>query len=124
MAKKEERREEGKQLGIGGLFVRIVVSMIVLAVAAFFVPNFSIIGFVPLLLAAVVIGVIDYLIERFTGFDASPFGRGITGFIVSAVIIYITGYLVGGVTVSFIGALLAALAIGIINMLIPGRGVL
>ncbi|MDF2545273.1 MAG: phage holin family protein [Anaerosolibacter sp.] len=118
----EKRREQG-QLNIGQMFVRILVSMIVLAVVAFFTPYFSITGFVPLLLAAVIIGALDYLIERFTGFDATPFGRGITGFIVAAIIIYLTGYLVAGVTVGFMGAILGALAIGIVNMIIPGKGV-
>lgn len=118
----ERKREQG-DLRIGQMIVRILVSMVVLAVAAFFTPYFTIRGFVPLLLAAIIIGVLDYLIERFTGFDATPFGRGVTGFIVAAIIIYLTGYLVAGVTVSFLGAILAALVIGIINMIIPGKGV-
>ncbi|QZY53933.1 phage holin family protein [Crassaminicella profunda] len=120
----EERRKERNNINLGGMLVRILVSMIVLAVAAFFTPYFSITGWIPLLFAAIAIGIIDYLIERFTGFDASPFGRGITGFIVSAVIIYLTGMLVGGVRVTFLGSILAAFAIGIVNMIIPGRSVL
>ncbi len=120
-----QQGQQGKQgqMGIGQMFIRILVSMIVLAVVAFFTPYFSIRGFVPLLFAAIVIGVVDYLIERFTGFNATPFGRGITGFIVAALIIYLTGFLVTGVTVTFMGAILAALAIGIVNMIIPGKGV-
>lgn len=118
-----ERKREETGMGIGGMVIRIVVSMVVLAIAAFFTPYFSITGFIPLLLAAISIGVVDYLIERFTGFDSSPFGRGITGFVVSALIIYLTGMLVAGVRVNILGAVLAALAIGIINMIIPGKSV-
>ena len=117
----KNNRTRNEDMNIGGLLIRILVSMIVLAVAAFFTPFFTIRGFVPLLFAAIAIGVIDYLIERFTGFDASPFGRGFTGFIVSALIIYLTGILVGGVSVNIIGALLAAAVIGVVNMLLPGR---
>ncbi|MEW9124635.1 MAG: phage holin family protein [Thermotaleaceae bacterium] len=120
----EEKRKEKREIGIGSMIIRILVSMIVLAVAAFFTPYFSIAGFGPLLFAAIAIGVIDYLIEMFTGFDASPFGRGITGFLVSALIIYLTGVLVGGVYVNWLGAILAALVIGLINMIIPGRKVM
>ncbi|SHK17426.1 4 TMS phage holin, superfamily IV [Geosporobacter subterraneus DSM 17957] len=120
----EKRKTTRQEMGFGGMIIRILVSMIVLAVAAFFTPYFSITGFVPLLFAAIAIGVIDYLIERFVGFDASPFGRGITGFIVSALIIYLTGVLVQGVFVNWLGAILAALVIGIINMIIPGRHVM
>ncbi|QEK11634.1 phage holin family protein [Crassaminicella thermophila] len=119
-----EKKREENNISLGGMLIRVLVSMLVLAVAAFFTPHFSITGFVPLFMAAVAIGVIDYLIERFTGFDASPFGRGITGFVVSALIIYLTGMLVKGVTVSLFGSILAALAIGIINMIIPGRSTL
>jgi len=117
----EEKRRTQNDMNIGGMVIRILVSMVVLAIAAFFTPNFSITGLMPLFLAAVAIGVIDWLIERFTGFDATPFGRGIVGFIVSAIIIYVTGALIGGVTVSFFGAVLAAAAIGLVNMIIPGE---
>lgn len=120
----EEKRNERSEMNLGSMLVRILVSMVVLAVAAFFTPYFSIVGLVPLLLAAVAIGVIDYLIERVTGFDASPFGRGLTGFVVSALIIYLTGFLIAGVRVNLFGATLAALAIGVINMMIPGKRVL
>lgn len=120
----EEKKREKKDFNVGSMLIRVIISMIVLAVAAFFTPYFSIAGLIPLLMAAIAIGVIDYLIERFAGFDASPFGRGITGFVVSALIIYLTGFIVQGVRVSLIGSILAALAIGIINMMIPGRSVL
>jgi putative membrane protein len=116
-----DRRNDDKGFSIGHMIVRIIVSAIVLAVTAFLTPGFAIDGLWPLLVAAVVIGVVDYLIERFTGFDASPFGRGVIGFIVSAAIIYLTGFFVRGVRVSIVGALIAALVIGIINMLLPGR---
>ena len=117
----DEKRRTRKDMNLGGLIIRILVSMVVLAIAAFFTPNFSITGLVPLFLAAVAIGVIDWGIERFTGFDATPFGRGIVGFIVSAIIIYVAGALIRGVTVSFFGAILAAAAIGLVNMIIPGE---
>lgn len=120
----EKRTEDNRSFGIGHMIIRIVVSAVVLAVVAFFTPGFTIANVWSLILAAVVIGIIDYLIERITGFDASPFGRGITGFVVSAAIIYFTGYLIRGVGVTFWGAIIAALIIGIINMILPGRQVL
>lgn len=116
--------EKNKGFGIGHMIARVLVSAVVLAVVAFLTPGFTISGIWPLLLAAVIIGVIDYLIERFTGFDASPFGRGIIGFIVSAAIIYFTGYIVTGFSISIVSAIIAALIIGVINMILPGRAVL
>lgn len=115
---------DNRGFGIGHMITRILVSAVVLAVVAFLTPGFTIAGIWPLLVAAVVIGCIDYLIERFTGFDASPFGRGITGFLVSAAIIYAAGYFVRGVQVGIVSALIAAAIIGVINMLLPGRAVL
>lgn len=121
----DDRKKTGNEsFGIGHMIARIIVSAIVLAVVAFLTPGFTIDGIWPLILAAVVIGVIDYAIERFTGFDASPFGRGITGFLVSAAIIYLTSYIVRGFSIGIVSSLIAALIIGVINMILPGRQVL
>lgn len=105
--------------GIGNLIIRVLVSAIILAVVAFLTPGFTINDIWTLILAAIVIGILHYLIERFAGFDATPFGRGITGFIVSAAIIYITGLIVRGFNVGIISSIIAALFIGIINAVIP-----
>ena len=116
----ERVREDGR-IGIGHLILRIVTSCIVLAITAFLTPGFSIANIWSLIIAAVVIGALDYLVVKFTKLDASPFGRGIIGFVISAAIIYFTGYLVSGVAVTFWGAIIAAIIIGIIDMVIPGR---
>lgn len=53
------------------------------------------------------------------GKKITPFGRGIVGFLVSALVIWGAQFIVGGVHASIIGALLAALVIGIIDLFIP-----
>jgi uncharacterized membrane protein YvlD (DUF360 family) len=111
--------EHTKSSGFGRLVVKVLVSSVVLAVTAFLTPNFSIANIWVLLIAAVVIGLIDYLITALTGFDAKPFGRGIVGFLVSAAIIYITGLILPGVHVGIWGAVIAAAVIGAIQALIP-----
>lgn len=100
---------------------RFVFVAIVLAVTSFLTPGFSIRGLWSFILAAVVIVVIDYLVESFMGVDASPFGKGIKGFIISAIIIYLTQFLVPNMHASIIGAILAAIVIGIIDAIVPGR---
>ena len=107
--------------GWGSLVLRVVLSAIVLSIAAFLTPGFTIGGIWAVLLAAIVISVIDYLIQRITKLDASPFGRGITGFIISAIVLYITQFLVPNMGVTVLGAVIGALAIGIIDMIIPGN---
>ena len=102
-----------------GLIIRFVVAAIVLLVTAFFAPGFAIANFWTALLQAIVIVGLDYLIESIAGLDASPFGRGFSGFIVSALIIYLTQFIVPGVSVSILGAVIAALVIGIIGAILP-----
>lgn len=114
-------RNRTNDWSIGELLIRLLVTAIVVGIAAFLTPGFSIDGLWSLLLAAVVIAVLDYLIQRFTGVNATPFGRGITGFIVSAIILYATRFIVPGFQISVWGAIIGALVIGIVDMIIPGR---
>ena len=72
-------------------------------------------GYSAAIMAAIVIGILDWAINKFTGIDASPFGRGAVGFVVAAVILFITGKIVDGFTVSVIGAIVGALILGNIN---------
>jgi putative membrane protein len=116
-----ENVERTQRFSIGQLLVRWLVGAIVLAVTAFLTPGFTISGIWPLIIAAAVIAILDYIVEKILGVDATPFGRGLTGFIVSAVIIYVVQYFVAGYDVTILGAILGALVYGIINLLIPGR---
>ncbi|MBZ4667439.1 MAG: phage holin family protein [Defluviitaleaceae bacterium] len=106
---------------IGHVLLRLLGTAVVLAITAFFTPGFSIANLWALIVASIVITAIDYLIEKVTGIDASPFGRGILGFIVSVAIIYFTKYLVQGFDVTLWGAIIGSIVIGIINALTPGR---
>ncbi|NLG92117.1 MAG: phage holin family protein [Clostridiales bacterium] len=100
---------------------RFVIVAIILMVVSFLTPGFTIQGLWSFLLAAVVISLLDYLVERIMGIDASPFGKGLAGFFISAVIIYVTQFLVPGMSVSIIGAVLGALVIGVLDALFPCR---
>lgn len=100
---------------------RLVFVAIILAITSFLTPGFTISGLWSFLLAAVIISVLDYLVESLMGVDASPFGKGLKGFVISAIIIYLTQFLVPYMKVSIIGAVLAALVIGVLDAIIPGR---
>ncbi|HZK56968.1 MAG TPA: phage holin family protein [Clostridia bacterium] len=119
----EERNDNRTQQADSwvGLILRLILSAIVIAIAAFLTPGFSINSIWAVLLAAIVISVVDYLIQRMTDFQASPFGRGFSGFIVSAIVLYGTQFLVPTMRVSVWGALIGALVIGIIDVIIPGK---
>lgn len=100
---------------------RLITAAIVLAITAFFTPGFAINNIWSLAIAAVVLTVLDYLIVRFTGLNASPFGKGFVGFILSAVILYVTQYFVAGYSISWLAAIIGALIYGIVDYLIPGN---
>jgi len=106
---------------IFGWLGRLVLTAVILGITSFLTPGFSINGLWSFLLAALVISVLDYLVEAFMGVDASPFGKGIKGFVIAAVILYLTQFFVPNMSVSIFGALLAALAIGIVDAVMPGR---
>lgn len=102
-----------------GHVVRFIVAAIVLMLVGFIVPQFSVGGFWSALFLALVIAALGWIVEGIFGKRVTPFGRGIVGFIASAVVIWIAQFIVGGVTVTWLGAILAALVIGIIDLFIP-----
>lgn len=102
-----------------GHVVRFIVSAIVLLVVGWLVPQFTVGGFGSALMLALVIALLGWIIEGIFGKKVTPFGRGIVGFIASALVIWVAQFIISGVSVSILGALLAALVIGIIDLFIP-----
>ncbi|WP_019638439.1 phage holin family protein [Paenibacillus fonticola] len=102
-----------------GHVVRFIVSALVLLVVGWLVPQFSVGGFGSALLLALVIALLGWAIEGIFGKRVTPFGRGIVGFLASALVIWLAQFVISGVSVSILGALLAALVIGIIDLFIP-----
>lgn len=100
---------------------RLIVAAIVLGITAFFTPGFSINNIWSLGLAAIVLTIMDYLIVKFTGLHASPFGKGFVGFILAAVTLYLTQFFVAGYSISWIAAIIGALIYGVVDYLIPGE---
>ena len=100
---------------------RLVVAAIVLGITAFFTPGFSINNIWSLGIAAIVLTIMDYLIVKFTGLHASPFGKGFVGFILAAVTLYLTQFFVAGYSISWIAAIIGALIYGVVDYLIPGK---
>jgi len=103
-----------------GMIVRFIVSALVLLVVSWIVPGLRVAGFTGALIAAAVIAILGYIIERLFGDKVTRMGRGTVGFLTAAVVIYFSQYLVpGSISVSIIGALLASLVIGIIDSFVP-----
>lgn len=117
----ETKKESSSGNSILRWIGRLILVAIILGITSFLTPGFSIYGLWSYLIAAVVITGIDYLVEAFMGVDASPFGKGVKGFIIAAVIIYFAQFLVPHMRVSIIGAILAALVIGVLDAVFPSR---
>ena len=64
---------------------RLIGAAVVLAITAFFTPGFTINNIWTLAISAVVLTLIDYLVTKFTGLHASPFGKGFVGFALAAI---------------------------------------
>ena len=112
----------GSTMGtVGQIIGRLIAAAIVLAITAFFTPGFHINNIWALALAAVVLTVIDYLIVKFTGLHASPFGKGFVGFVLAVVTLYLTQYFVAGYSISWLAAIIGALIYGVVDYIIPGE---
>ena len=120
-----ERNNEGRQAesgwNIGSIVIRLIVAAVVLGITAFLTPGCDIGGRWALIIGAIVLAVLDYLVAKLIGVEASPFGKGIVGFITAAVIIYATQYFVAGFNVTIWGAIIGALIFGIVDAIIPGQ---
>ena len=100
---------------------RLIGAAVVLAITTFFTPGFTINNIWTLAIAAVVLTLIDYLVTKFTGLHASPFGKGFVGFALAAITLYVTQFFVAGYSISWIAAIIGALIYGVIDYFIPGN---
>ena len=114
------RRDNGTST-VWQIVGRLIAAAVILAITAFFTPGFQINNFWSLAVAAVVLTALDYLIVKFTGLHASPFGKGFVGFVLSVVVLYVTQYFVAGYSISWMAAIIGALIYGIIDYFIPGE---
>ena len=115
------RSNDSAMSTFGQIVGRLVTAAIVLAITAFFTPGFTINNIWSLAIAAIILTLIDYLIVKFTGLDATPFGKGFVGFILAAVTLYVTQYFVAGYSISWIAAIIGAVIYGIVDYIIPGE---
>ena len=100
---------------------RLIASAVILAITAFFTPNFTINNIWSLIAAAIVLSVIDFLLVKFTGLHASPFGKGFVGFALAAITLYVTQFFVAGYSISWVAAIIGALIYGVVDYFIPGN---
>lgn len=101
------------------LIIKVLISGLAILITSALSIGIQTDGYSTAILAAIVIGILDWAINKFTGVDASPFGRGAVGFVVAAIILFITGQIVDGFSVSILGAVVGALILGIVDSFLP-----
>lgn len=100
--------------------VRFIVSAVVLLLVGYLLPGIKVSGFWGALIAALVIAIIGWVIEKLLGENVSPRSRGIVGFVTAAVVIYLAQFIIPAyLSVSILGSLLAAFVIGLVDTVIP-----
>lgn len=121
MAEMEGNQIRSNTSTVWQILGRFIASAVVLAITAFFTPGFTINNIWTLAIAAIVLTVADYLIMKFTGLQASPFGKGFVGFALAAIILYVTQFFVAGYSISWMAAIIGALIYGVVDYFIPGN---
>ena len=116
-----EKSNSNSSMSVVGLITRFITSAIILAVTAFFTPGFEISSFWSLIVAAIVLTLIDYLVNTIVGSNLGAFGNGVIGFIVSAIMLYITQFFVTGYSITWLSAFVCPTIYGIVASFVPGK---
>ena len=121
MSELQENQKSSTMSDVWQIIGRLAISSIVLAITAFFTPNFDINNVGALIMAAIALSVLDYLIVKITGLEASPFGKGFLGFALAATALYVTQFFIAGYSISWMAAIVGALIYGMVDYFIPGN---
>ena len=121
MSNSQSETNQNTGSGIWQVVGRLIAAAVVLAITAFFTPGFTINNIWALAIATVVLAVMDYLISKFTGIQASPFGKGFVGFALAAITLYVTQFFVAGYSISWMAAIIGALIYGVVGYFLPGN---
>ena len=120
MSNSQSETNQNTGSGVWQIVGRLIAAAVVLAITAFFTPGFTINNIWALAIATVVLAVMDYLISKFTGIQASPFGKGFVGFALAAITLYVTQFFVAGYSISWMAAIIGALIYGVVDYFLPG----
>ncbi len=121
MSNSQSQTNQNTGSGVWQIVGRLIAAAVVLAITAFFTPGFTINNIWALAIAAIVLTILDYLVAKFTGIQASPFGKGFVGFALAAIILYVTQFFVAGYSISWMAAIIGALIYGVVDYFIPGN---
>ena len=97
---------------------KFITASVLLAITAFFTPNFDTTNTWILTIIAVILTIVDNLIAKFIEIEKNPFAKGFMGFVLATVILYLTQFLVTTYTISWLTAIIGGLIYGVVNYII------
>ena len=100
---------------------RLITSILVLGVTAFFTPGFTTSSIWILALAVVILTVVDFFIDNFTKLYYHPFIKFIIGFVLAGVALFLVQYFAIGYMLSFLSLFLGALVYGLVDYMLPSE---
>ena len=100
---------------------RLITSILVLGVTAFFTPGFTVSSVWILALAVIVLSVVDFLVDNFSRLYYHPFVKFIIGFILSGIALFLVQYFVIGYMISLLSIFLGALVYGLVDYMLPSE---
>ena len=100
---------------------RLITSILVLGITAFFTPGFTISSIWILALAVAILTVVDFLIDNFTKLYYHPFIKFIIGFVLAGVALFLVQYFAIGYMLSFLSLFLGALVYGLVDYMLPSE---
>ena len=100
------------------IFKRLIISILILIITAFFTPNFSINNFGSLILFSLFLSLIDTAVLSYSGFEKNKIVSFIFGSFLAIVFFYILQIFISGFKISWISIILGSLLFGFIDYLI------
>lgn len=110
-----------KITSIKSFIIKFLTSAIILALTAFFTPDFEINNLKSLITAAFILTIIDSIFNLLLGKNNSSLTKGIIGFLVSIFILYGTQFLVSNYTISLPSAIIGAIIYSMIASYVPTK---
>ena len=102
-----------------GLVISLLVNALAFYIVAYLVPGFEIVGYQPLLVAAVVWGILSLFVKPVLTLFTLPLNLltlGLFGFVINALLIMVVDRFVAGFSVDgFVTALWVAVLLSIVN---------
>ncbi len=100
---------------------RLIASILILGVTAFFTPGFTFANWWMLAISIVLLALIDFLISTFTKLYFHPIVKFIIGAILAAIALFLVQYFAIGYAVSAFSICLGAIVYGLVDYMLPSR---